>query len=144
MLAEGAKVPKSPFFDLPFDDTYGNDHLTPIGENQMYNLGRTILNKYTHLFRDVDNQKDPIIPGNIYKAWSDSNPACQSSAISFLTGLFPPGFKRPEISSPWFSYTKKPPYNNPDRDPYDPNLESNASLPLTKPPIFKLTMDSDD
>lgn len=144
LLAEGAKVPKNPFFDLPFDDTFGHDHLTPIGENQMYNLGTAILTKYKELFRDVDNEKDPIIPGNIYKAWSDSNPACQSTAISFLTGIFPPGFKRPEISSPWFSYTKKPPYNNPSRDPYDPNLENNASLPLSKPPIFKLRMDSDD
>ena len=55
MLSEGAKVPKDPFFDLPFDDTFGNDHLTPIGENQMYNLGRTILSKYEELFRDTDN-----------------------------------------------------------------------------------------
>ena len=64
--------------------------------------------------------------------------------MSFLTGIFPPGFKRPEISSPWFSYTKKPPYNNPLREPYDPIMENNASLPLTKPPIFNLKMDSDD
>ena len=144
IIAEGAKVPKDPFFSLPFDKLYGQDHLTPIGENQMYNLGSTILNKYKDLFRDPINPEEPIIPQNIYKAWSDSNPACQSSALSFLTGVFPPGFKRPLISSPEFSQTKKPPYNNLKREPYDPNLEDNSSLPSTKPPIFLLRMDSDD
>lgn len=75
MIADGTKVPKNPFFEVSSGKTLGHDHLTPVGENMMYNLGTAFLSKYRYLFRDPSNDKKAIIPGNIYKAWSDSNPS---------------------------------------------------------------------
>lgn len=144
MIADGPKVPKNPFFELSGSKTYGHDHLTPIGENMMYNLGTAFLGKYKYLFRDPSNPQRAITPANIYRAWSDADASCQSSAVSFLTGIFPPGFKTPEIASPWFSYTKKPAYNNPNRDAYDPKISNNNSVPHNKPPVFQLRMSSED
>jgi hypothetical protein len=87
----GVTTPKAGnLFNENYIKILGNDILTSKGQRQQYNLGRSLREKYSKLFEEIDRKYTHQFEVKVY---SNSKPKCVRSAISHNLGLFPGGKK---------------------------------------------------